>query len=166
VTDPLLPTDDGPTDELYINFTDKEATSAALDPVPAGKYHVAVTDISLKESQSEKNKGKPFWAMEYTVQGGQYENRKIWSNVMLFSPALFSLSQMMKAVGLEVSEGQMKVPAAKWWLGKEFVVRVVITPPREVNGKSYDARNDVKAYYPLQDGAAVTKNQQANSLLP
>src|SRR6266480_7795544 len=97
-------------DGIRVNFSGKEADAAPRDvePMPTGKYLCAITDVELCYSTSEKNNGKPYYSIEFTVQddmrGGLYKERKCWSNVMLFEGALYSASQLAKAVGLTVDE--------------------------------------------------------------
>lgn len=118
---------DGPSDSgpLKLNFTDQEAASEArsFDALPSGKYHVKITDIELRKSTSDKNYGKPFWHVEHTVQEGPYADRKLWTNVMLFSGALFSLSQLLKATGYPVGN-EVVVPPADEFIGRDVVVLV------------------------------------------
>lgn len=115
---------------LRVNFSDKEAASEArdLEPMPAGKYLVSITDVEVKESTSQKNYGKPYFAFEFTVQedvhDGKYVGRKAWGNVMLFEGALYSLAQMMKAVWeVDNLEGDVEIPEGEEWMGKELVIQ-------------------------------------------
>src|SRR5215203_3323478 len=99
-------------DDLRVNFSTEEAESKAFDfdPIPSGKYHVKVTEITDKESTSEKNFGKPYWNVELTIQDGKYADRKLWANVMLFDGALYSLAQLLKATGHEDAMKSGKIP--------------------------------------------------------
>jgi hypothetical protein len=158
----LLPSDavDDELGELRVNFTDKEASSKALDPIPRGEYHVKLTDIEVKRCGPEsKNPGKPYWACEFTVQEGPYAERKVWSNVMLFNGALYSLSQMMKALGHNIDSGEFRVPASNTLIGKDFILKVTVKPETD----QYSARNDVKGYKEYT-GKAPTAGEA--SLLP
>lgn len=144
---------------IAINVTGKEASSAPMEPVPAGKYKVVVSDAELRESQSAKNKGKPFAALELTIAEvgidghDKYSGRKMWANVMLFEGALYSAVQILKALGRDVSEGQMEFPDLDELVGEEFVVRVAVQKEREYTDantgevKNADARNEVKGWY-------------------
>ena len=90
--------------DLRVDFSDKELASEARDftPMPSGKYNVAVTEVEVKACGPEsKNPGKPYWALTLTVQDGKYDGRKLWANVMLFSPAMYSYVQIAKALGGE-----------------------------------------------------------------
>lgn len=110
--------------ELKVNFSEEEAGSEARDyeALPTGKYHVAIFDGEVKESTSEKNPGKPYWSLTLQIQDGKYEGRRLWANVMLFEGALYSLAQLLKAVGREDALKSGKIPALDSLIGKDIVV--------------------------------------------
>jgi len=136
------------TEGLRVNFSDKEAASEArsVELLPRGEYHVSITDIELRESQSEKNYGKPYWGIEFTIQEGPYADRKAWTNCMLFEGALYTLSQLMKATGYDITAGDFEVPNPYDLIGKEVVVSIVKQGKRsnKQTGEEYDERNEVK----------------------
>lgn len=150
---------------LRVNFSEQEASSEArdFDPVPSGKYNVAITDIEVRFSTSEKNNGKPYWAVEMTCQEGKYENRKFWGNVMLFEGALFSLSQLLKATGFgdrvdPKSKTYGKIPSGDELVGKQLTINVVKTRDTYKEKQNGDGeklfKNEVKGY--LAKGAAAS----------
>lgn len=149
------------TEGLRVNFSDKEATSAALDPIPRGEYHVKITDVETRYSKSEKNEGKPYWAIEFTVQEGPYSDRKVWTNCMLFEGALYTLSQLMKALGYDVSEGESEVPDGDDLISRDVIVRVTIRPETD----QYSAQNEVKAIKAWGD-APKPGGGKTNAMLP
>jgi hypothetical protein len=150
---------------IKINMTAKEGKSVTLLPLPSGQYHVAVSDCDIQEVSQGDNEGKPMYNLELTVQDGDYENRKVWSLIMLFEGALYSISQMLKAQGIEVKEiGDRAefqvpgfepnvVPGPNWWMGKHFVVRVKLMPKRKdkKSGKEYDEKAEVKGFMSAKD---------------
>lgn len=112
---------------LKVNFTDEEASSEALsfDAIPSGKYYARLTDVELRECGPEsKNPGKPYWNLEFTIQDGQYADRKVWTNCMLFNGALYTLAQLCKATGHEESLKTGKVPDAESLIAKEVIINV------------------------------------------
>lgn len=115
--------------DLRVDFSSEEAASEArdFDPVPSGKYHVKIVEIELKAcGPNSKNPGKPMWNVKMAIQEpNPYAGRNLWSNVMLFAGAGYSLAQLMKATGYEVSEGQIKVPPADDLIGVDLIVNVV-----------------------------------------
>lgn len=169
---------------IKVNMSTKEGSSASLDPLPVGKYLVAVTDGSLKASTSAKNPGKPFYNLELTVQEGAYDGRKIFTNVMCFEGALYSISQMLKALGVEVvangdqatfqvpDHEENEIPELEYFMGQQFVVKLSIEKERTVEGKTYPERNEVKSWSSAKDwkgpGASPSANNPAgkNPLLP
>jgi hypothetical protein len=66
---------------VRLNFTDTEAygnSSLGRDALPNGKYHVAITDVDVRESgPAAKHPGSEYWAIEFTVQEGDYKGRKM-----------------------------------------------------------------------------------------
>lgn len=169
---------------IRVNMTSKEGKSQTLEPLPSGKYLVAVTDCDLEEVKSggsgkPENVGKPMFVMEFTVQEGDYENRKVWSNVMLFDGALYSISQMLKAQGVEVkelgdrAEFQVEgfepnvIPGPEWWMARQFVVRVKLMDKRSVKNKNtgevreFDERAEVKGFMSPKDWKPGTAPKKA-----
>jgi hypothetical protein len=128
----LLPDDAVPGEEtsdvfdestLHVNFTTQEADSEArtYEALPSGKYRVYVTGLDRKQCGPEsKNPGKPMWALELTVAEGPYVGRKAWTNVMLFDGALYTIAQIMKAMGLQ--PGKDPIPQATQVKGGLFGV--------------------------------------------
>jgi len=150
VTDPSDYMEDMDDDGgLYVNFSEEEAASESRDiePLPTGKYLMTITDVNLREcGLASKNPGKPYYAIEFTVvadkKGGQFVNRKCWTNAMLFNPALYTISNMMKALGLPVSSGRMRVPSPDFLIGKVMMVGGLYV------GEQKDKQDPSKTYQP------------------
>jgi hypothetical protein len=166
-------------DTLKVNFSDEEAGSEARDfeALPTGKYHVTIFDGELKESQSQKNPGKPFWSLTLQIQDGKYEGRRLWANVMLFEGALYSLAQLLKAIGRDDALKSGKVPAIDELLGKDCVVtaaKVLDSYKMEKDGiDPKTAGPDERIYktevkgFKAWDGAPVgTMSSGSTSMLP
>jgi len=151
---------------IKVVLSEQEAKSEVLKPIPSGVYKVNITDCELRESKSEKNNGKPYYSFELTVADGAYEGRKVFTNVMLWAGAAYSLNQLLNAVGISTEGGQeVDVPEPEAWLGKEIMVKVKITPPRKVGDKEYDERNDVAGF--LKQGTSTANATPGkSSLLP
>lgn len=130
------------TDNIRVNFTDQEAGSEArsFDPLPRGKYPVKITDIELRYVKQGKNEGRPYWNVEFTVQEGDYVDRKVWTNVMLFDGALYSLAQLLKATGFEASMNAGIVPDPDELITRDVVINVI----KKAATDEFDARNEVK----------------------
>lgn len=180
------------SDGIRVNMSSKEGKSRTLDPLPSGKYLVAITDCDLEEikpggSGKPENVGKPMFALEVTVQEGEYAERKAWSRVMLFEGALYTISQMLVAVGVDVrevgdrAEFQVEgyepnvIPGPEWWLGKQMVARIKRVPARKVKNKNtgeireYDEGNEIKGFMPAaawKPGSSPKSTSGTQSLLP
>lgn len=139
------------TEGLRVNFSEKEAASEgrSSELLPRGDYHVAITDVELRESQSEKNPGAPYWGIEFTIQEGPYENRKAWTNCMLFAGALYTFAQLVKATlgwTTEDLQGDVEIPDPNEFIGKECVIAIIKQgeTKNKSTGETYAAKNEVK----------------------
>ena len=157
---------------IKVVLSKEEASSKVLEPIPSGWYRVNITDVELRESKSEKNFGKPYYAIEHTVSEGTHEGRKVFSNVMLFEGALYSLNQLLNGLGINTEAGEVEVPDPEELLGTELWAKVKITPERTVTDKAtgekktYEKRNEVAGYKSLADGAPNANAKPGSSLLP
>jgi hypothetical protein len=158
---------------IKVILSKEEASSKVLEPIPSGYYKVAITDVELRESKSLKNAGKPYYAIEHTVQEGDHEGRKVFSNVMLFAGALYSLNQLLNGLGIDTEAGEIEVPEPEELLGRELWAKVKITPARKVKDektgemKEYEPRNDIAGYKSLTAGAPnANVKPGSSSLLP
>lgn len=156
---------------IRVNFSDREAgaENVEIEPLPTGKYSCAITDVTMEECGPEsKNPGKPYYAIEFTVQDGKYENRKCWTNAMLFAGALYTISKLMKALGYDVNEGEMEVPTAEELQGKTVVVggrRLGETKDKKNPEKTYAPKFEPKNFYPIETWKGAVK-EKSGSLLP
>jgi hypothetical protein len=129
-------------DNIRINFSSDEAESKALEPIKeAGWYKVTVHDGEVRASKSEKNPGKPYWALTLKVQEGKHKGRNVWT----------------KATGHydpDRDGTSIKVPPLHEIIGKEFEAKVIYVPPKG----GYNDKNEVKGFRGLNqnsDGEAV-----------
>ena len=167
--------------DLRVNFTDEEAGSEARDyeALPTGKYHVAIFDGEIKFSgENAKHPGKPFWALTLQIQDGKYEGRRLWANVMLFEGALYSLAQLLKAIGREDALKTGQIPALDEILGKECVVTAQKSldvykmtkdgvDPKTASGDERVYKTEVKGFKPWDGNpVGVIGGESSKSLLP
>lgn len=175
------PSDTTDVSDLRVNFTDEEAGSEARDyeALPTGKYHVSIFDGELKFSTSAKNPGKPFWSLTLQIQDGKYENRRLWANVMLFEGALYSLAQLLKAIGHEDALKSGSIPGLDEILGKECVVTAQKAldvyrmekdgiDPKTASGDERVYKTEVKGFkaWDGQPVGSVSTGSGSNTLLP
>jgi len=172
--------EDDYSEGIKVNVSKKETAAGNQTMLPRGWYKVTVSDVELRESKSEKNNGKPMYAVECTVnEPAEYEGRKLYTNACLWEGALYTVIGLMKAVELieqNIDEGDLVIPGPGAFLGKECMARVTITPPRKgPDGKEYDERNELKSFATLaqqqvkvgsQSAIAGTATAKGGSLLP
>lgn len=169
--------DDAPVDfgEIRVDFSSEEAASEgkSFDPIPTGKYHVAVYDCKLEKcGPSSKNPGKPMWNMQLKIQDGEYADRVVFTRIMLFEGALYSLAQFEKAFrGIEIkAQKGYKVPSPQEIIGLEgtAIVRKQVDKYAIDNGE-WDGngpkpmKNEVKGFQPVD---AAKASAGSASLMP
>jgi hypothetical protein len=156
---------------LRVNFTEGEAEAVARSPLPVGRYKGFVTKVDPRQSQSEKNHGKWYYSVEMTVNGGDKDGQKAWTNAMLFEGALYTISQLMKACGFPVSQGELEIPGPEAFVGKE-VLFIVGNKPASIGtgtkeNPQYPAGTEIKGFEPLAKGSVGGKGgKKGSALLP
>jgi len=153
-------------DDLTIDFTDVK--SASFEVLPAGWYLSRVTDVS---PVATKNAGKlpvgtPGLNWEFTVQEGDFENRKLWTNTWLYATTEGFLKSLVAATaGKEASESSMSVKEiVDVVVGMDLWVQV-----RVRNSQQYGEQNDIRGYRHVSNPPPVTaggSNSKATSFLP
>lgn len=152
---------------LKVNFSRQEAESSVRQIPPSGEYHCKVFEIETREVKpGSVHVGKPYWHVQFVIQGGPYVNNRVMSNIMLFAGkdgTLSSLAQFLRAMGYEVSEGEFELPDPNDVIGKDL----------NVIGTKLLAGYDKKAQKELPDRFQVrgyTKpnvtGRPGNSMLP
>jgi hypothetical protein len=153
---------------IRVNMSDVGEGSGIRDPLPSGKYHVKVTDGELKEAgENAKNPGSEYISWEFTVQDGEYEDRKVWSNTSLLPQARFALKGLLEAVGQDAG-GEVAFDIDDL-IGEDLIVQVKKMPKRtnQETGEEYDERNDIKGYGKYDPNAPVPGAAKAkNPLMP
>lgn len=147
----------GDTAGLRVNFTqqERESTAREYELMPSGTYTCNIVECKLKLSKSEKNPGKPMYAMTLVVTKGKYQRRRLWTHIMLFDGALYSFSQLMKALDQPLDGS---VPRADFFIGKTVDVTVGTQKERPKNsedkrpvhtipdGEKYSAKNEIGGF--------------------
>lgn len=144
--------------DLRIDFTDVEEQTE-FKPIPPSKQNVMITDWDQGETgDNSKNPGSPKLTLELTVQDGDYNGRRIWDTFTFGEKSLWKIKGLLNSLGLLDDQSSWTVAeileAAPDWIGKELVVRLAVQPARkdERTGNEYQARNQVKGYFPAADG--------------
>lgn len=157
---------------LRVNFSDQEAASEAFsfEPIPSSSYHAKITEIEERESKSDKNFGKPYWAVTLVIQEGQHADRRLWANVMLFDGALFSLAQLLKATDHADALESGKIPDPEVFITKDVVINVAkVKDTYKMNQEDSDEilfKNEVKGFKPLPKDGLKGSPAKGSSLLP
>lgn len=151
---------------LKVNFTDQEATSTVREIPPSGTYTVNITKGELKEVKpGRKNTGKPYWQLTFVVQEGPYTGTTLIASIMLFDTALYSLAQLMKALGYSINEGDFTLPSIDDIVGKTVLVRGLKQPPKTMpDGQELSERFEIKGYKAAPTGGASADAH--SSILP
>lgn len=94
---------------IRVNVSEQEAKSQDREPLPKGKFHYKFTDMEIMfvkdtgaDGSPNKNAGKPYLNLELTVQDGPFSGRKDWVNMMCFEGALYTASQILKALDYDL----------------------------------------------------------------
>lgn len=129
-------------------------------PLPVGQYTLAITDTQMKASgEKAQYPGVEYLAVEYTVQGGQYDGRKIMNTLNINSPdeqtkkiSFVELEKIATAIG-KIIQNHEDLP------GTKFLADVVIQEGK--NG--YSDKNRVKKYYAIGGAAPIQASPAATS---
>jgi hypothetical protein len=155
---------DGP-DEVFdpsalrVNFTDKEAAAKAFEDLPVGEYNATIVDaVPTQCGPESKNPGKWYYRVEAVIDGGPYDNQHAWTNAMLFSPALYTISQIMKAIPklagrVPEGGGDVELPTREELVGEKVRLLIKRKAPQIGTGTKeepqYPARNEWNGTKPL-----------------
>lgn len=158
---------------LKLNLSDQEANSKARSTFvpPTGEYLCNIVEVQEKEVKpGAKNAGKPFWNIRFVVDQGdnKYDGSSIFSNVMLFEGALYSIKQLVESVFPELVNGQeLTVPDPEAFEGKQVVVVGIKRAAGSKDKKSQRVIEqdtfDVRGFKP---STAKPKTTEKSELLP
>lgn len=144
---------------VTVNFA--EVPDTDFSAIPPGKYHVKITSGEMRESgPNSNNPGAQYINWELTVQEGDHENRKLWTNTSLLPHALFNLKALLLATGT-VSKDDAR-DSLEFEIEDLISKSVVATVgAREFQGET---RAEVKRFMPY-DSAKFESSKRAD-LLP
>jgi hypothetical protein len=126
---------------------DLSGVGGDFEPFPAGIYHVMLTGYEERETgENTKHPENEYFNVEFTVQSGEYEGRKLWTNMMLPPYQPFVLKQLVAAAGRDVNEPVVPEDFLEEMDGKlECNARVKVKKAT----KEYDARNEIAGFKPF-----------------
>lgn len=109
-----------------------------FEPLPVDLYEVEVKEVSLKNSQS---KGEPMLAIQLEVLDGEYQGRKIFTNLMLAGAGMGITKQAFKA--LQIPSGEMNTEDM---IGATATIRVTQRVYKIEDGGDGNVRNRVSTW--------------------
>ena len=125
-------------------------TKTEYEPLPSGEYAADITAAVLEEEPGEGwqeswGEFKPRVKWEFTIQGDEYDGRKLWVNNHLTPKALYRLKNNLQNCG-QVIESKAQLPTA---LGNCLNKTVKVN----VSQNSYmgKVRNDAEIVAPDKD---------------
>jgi len=139
--------------------------------LPSGKYLVAVTggewrEVSATGNAKPENVGKPMLNIEMTVQDGEYQGRKCWTNLLFAESTAWRIKQFALATeriseaDIESGEFDFDLDA---FMGAELVVQLKFKPADDAKG--YDEGNEVRKFMTADTPITATSGG-GGSLLP
>lgn len=84
---------------INLDFTGVEDRN--FDPIPNGVYEVLVHDIEEREVKQGKNAGADMWAVQFAINGGEYDNRRVFRNYTLIPNSMWAVKQFLIALGVD-----------------------------------------------------------------
>lgn len=69
-----------------------------FEPIPEGTYVARKTGHELKDSKSSQYQ---YYSVEYTIDEGEFADRKVWDNYSLNPKSLFAMKKALVALGAE-----------------------------------------------------------------
>lgn len=142
---------------VTLNFSGVEDKN--FDPIPNGAYEAVVHDIEETEVKNGKNAGAPMWAVQFAINGGEYDNRRVFRNYTLVDSSLWAVKQFLVAVGVdpEALGGEVEIDLNDL-IG--LPCRVVVRQ-REYEGQK---QNDVKQVMKSNGGENPSAKAQDDDL--
>ena len=111
-----------------------EKGAADTGPIPEGTYTAVIDDVTLVESKSAKNSGKPMYKVRLKFTGPSSVGRVLVTSVCLWPEALFSYYQLVRGIGKPVAKDadEVSVLTEAELIGKSVGV---VVEHREYNGE-------------------------------
>lgn len=138
---------------------------------PAAEYFLTCTDVSSLDKDGNPlrtAKGDEKYILEMTVADGQYKGRKLW-HTLPFIPAIKGENnghgmtlKCLKAFGIDIESGEVDIEP-ELFMGKTIRAKVKIEPAKTVNGKTYDARNQIDRFLVVEDQSRVPPPAQSDT---
>lgn len=82
-----------------LNFSGVETKD--FDALPNGRYEALIHDIEETNVKNGKNAGAPMWAVQFAINGGDHDNRRVFRNYTLIPESLWAVKQFLIALGVD-----------------------------------------------------------------
>jgi hypothetical protein len=159
---------------VKVNVSDREDTAGDYQPLPSGKFHCVITDVDKRESQSEANPGKPMLYFTMTVQDGPYAEKTMGVNACLWTGALYTIVNLLKAIGVyddcKDKNGDLDIPdAPEFYLGRDIEVRRGVNKKTKEKNPEDDPSSwiEVRGFAKYErEGASGSAPSKSSNLLP
>lgn len=109
---------------LKVDFSNTDENGSRL---PAGEYIVKITKAEVKKGEKAQYIN---WTLE--VISGEFKGKKVFHNTTLAPHALFSLRNLLTAIGVKVPKGSLSLKL-KEYIGK--ILGIYVEDGEYVNGK-------------------------------
>lgn len=113
--------------DIIIDMEEGEVAEANGELIPtndaSSPYKAKIEQCELTPVKNGDNKGKPMYSLRFRLLDGPGKGRVMFANACLWYEARFTLIQIMKATGHEITQ-KLKVPKAQELVGKEVGIIV------------------------------------------
>ena len=123
---------------MHVKIKRFDEVTSGGDPLPAGVYLTKITAAEVKESKSSDSQ---MIAVTFTVQDGDFANRKLWRNFSLSEKALGFLKELCEKGNIEFSKEGLDTEDM---LGADLSLQV---GQREYEGR---LTNEVERFYEVK----------------
>lgn len=132
---------------ISFNITEEDVAGRSFEPAPAGWYDVTVDNVEEAESKSEKNSGKPMYVVDFKSLDESFVGKQR-TYACLWYEARFTIVDLMKATGFKVVAGELEIPDADDFIGKELSIKLAVEDYKTKEGEDAK-RNAIKGFRAL-----------------
>ena len=128
---------------ISISNEDLASTGGSYDPIPKGTYATTIFAAEVTPVKNGENAGKPQLKIQLRVAEGQFENRRLFTFIPLYTgKAFWKTKAFFEALGYDMTAGNFQVPAIEDLLGKPVGAKVAVV----ANSVSGDDENNVSGF--------------------
>lgn len=139
-----------------ININESDLSQNSYEVIPAGTYATTVFNVELTDVKNGDNAGKKQYKVQLRISEGQYENRRLFTYIPLYTGKAFWKTQsFFEALGYDVKGGQFAVPTPNELAGKPVGARVKIAQDRDGVDENNVAGFNAPASTPANNLASV-----------